>query len=196
MPTTLSEPPSTANRILKILNATPQAPSDPSEHPQGAEIRKLVEHYFSDENLPNDQHLRALCCDHLNVPVSLNEIFSWRSLRHFKPRSLAIESLNRSKILKIVLGPTGKQLIQRRVPWDDGQGSSCQICKTDAGDKGSNLVPINVIRKHLKEGYICEDGKVRRISQARKAVRVPFSFSIHQPANLRYLRSYGVRRSL
>ena len=83
-----------------------------AEHPEGEAIRRQVEFYFSDQNLPNDTHLFELCGGAQNLPVSINEILSWQKMRHFKPRSQVIVALRKSALLEVV----DNKRIRRRVP--------------------------------------------------------------------------------
>jgi len=89
----------------------PISPEVP-EHPEGESIRRQVEFYFSDQNLPNDKHLLELCGGTQNLPVSINEILGWRKMRRFKPKSQVIVALRKSAILEVV----DNKRIRRRIP--------------------------------------------------------------------------------
>ncbi|KAF2396566.1 hypothetical protein EJ06DRAFT_224557 [Trichodelitschia bisporula] len=82
------------------------------EHPQGDEIRRQVEFYFSDENLPTDKHMLKLCGGSKNLPVSLNQICGFKRMRRFKPRSQVVAALRKSEFLEVV----DTKQIRRRVP--------------------------------------------------------------------------------
>lgn len=87
--------------------------SDPTpEHPQGDAIRRQVEYYFSDQNLPNDEHLLELCGGPQNLPVSIGEILGWHKMRRFRPKSQVIVALKKSAFLEVV----DNKRIRRRVP--------------------------------------------------------------------------------
>ncbi|KAJ9632491.1 hypothetical protein H2203_000896 [Taxawa tesnikishii (nom. ined.)] len=82
------------------------------EHPLGDEIRKQVEWYFSDENLPHDAHLLGFCGGKENRPVSINRICGFTKMRRFKPRSSVVASLKKSTFLEVV---DDDKYIKRRV---------------------------------------------------------------------------------
>lgn len=86
--------------------------SNQAEHPEGAEIRRQVEFYFSDENLPGDAHLLGHCGGAENRPVSINRICGFKKMRRFKPRQAVIAFLRKSTFLEVV----DDKYIRRRVP--------------------------------------------------------------------------------
>ncbi|KAI5248592.1 hypothetical protein E4T43_01325 [Aureobasidium subglaciale] len=83
-----------------------------SEHPEGEEIVKQVEYYFSDENLPNDKYLLDKTGGKENKPVTLKTICGFPRMRKYKPYRSVVESLKKSKLLEMV----DDKYIKRRVP--------------------------------------------------------------------------------
>ncbi|CAI6276438.1 unnamed protein product [Periconia digitata] len=88
-------------------------PAAMEDHPQGPAIRKQVEYYFSDENLPTDLHLLQCCGGRKNLPVSISRICGFKKMRGFKPKSGVVNALRKSSFL--VVSNDGK-LITRKVP--------------------------------------------------------------------------------
>ncbi|KAB2581067.1 Argonaute-binding protein 1 [Lasiodiplodia theobromae] len=82
------------------------------EHPQGDEIRRQVEYYFSDENLPFDRHLLEKCQGRLNLPVSIKSICGFPKMRRYKPFRQVVEALKKSAFLDVVEG----NKIKRKLP--------------------------------------------------------------------------------
>ena len=72
-----------------------------------------VEYYFSDENLPSDQHLLQLCEGHKNLPVPIGNICGFKKMRKYKPRTLVVAALRKSTFLEV--SADGKT-IQRKIP--------------------------------------------------------------------------------
>ena len=101
-----------ADSKMPAVQAAAQA-SAPAEHPDGDAIRRQVEYYFSDENLPNDRHLLEFCRGRENVPVSLNRICGFKKMRQYKPRRSVIEALRHSAFLNV--SKDGKTIC-RKVP--------------------------------------------------------------------------------
>ncbi|CAG5162673.1 uncharacterized protein ALTATR162_LOCUS6263 [Alternaria atra] len=83
------------------------------DHPDGAEIRRQVEFYFSDENLPTDRHLLQCCGGRENLPVSISRIRGFQKMRHYKPKTLVTAALRLSAFLEV--SADGKT-IKRKVP--------------------------------------------------------------------------------
>lgn len=79
------------------------------------EIRRQVEFYFSDSNLPIDEYLLSLTGGSKNRPVPLKLIHSFKRMRHFQPYSAVRDAVKASKFLTI----TGDDdEITRNVPLD------------------------------------------------------------------------------
>ena len=96
----------------QVLPRVWQPPPPPSEHPKGEEIRRQVEYYFSDENLPNDKHLLEQCGGSQNLPVSISRICGFRKMRGYKPMSQVVQSLRKSIFLEVV----DNKRIRRKTP--------------------------------------------------------------------------------
>ncbi|KAF1919719.1 Argonaute siRNA chaperone complex subunit Arb1-domain-containing protein [Ampelomyces quisqualis] len=94
----------------EIADTTPAADMD---HPEGAVIRRQVEFYFSDENLPTDLHLLKCCGGRQNEPVSISRICGFKKMRSYKPRGLVVAALRKSAFLDV--SADGKT-IKRKVP--------------------------------------------------------------------------------
>lgn len=82
------------------------------DHPRGDEIRRQVEFYFSDENLPMDRHLLEKCGGRLNLPVSIKSICGFKKMRQYRPYLQVVEALKKSAFLDVVEG----NKIKRKVP--------------------------------------------------------------------------------
>ncbi|KAK7179874.1 argonaute siRNA chaperone complex subunit Arb1 [Paraphaeosphaeria sporulosa] len=93
------------------------APAEPlaaeAEHPNAPQIRRQVEYYFSDENLPTDLHMLQCCGGRENLPVSIGRICGFKKMRGFKPKSIVPAALRKSAFL--VVSDDGKQ-VSRKVP--------------------------------------------------------------------------------
>ncbi|KAJ4355344.1 hypothetical protein N0V95_003019 [Ascochyta clinopodiicola] len=83
------------------------------DHPEGAAIRRQVEFYFSDENLPTDLHLLQQCGGRENIPVSISRICGFKKMRSYKPKALVIGALRKSALLEV---STDGKTIKRKVP--------------------------------------------------------------------------------
>ncbi|KIW22448.1 uncharacterized protein PV07_12333 [Cladophialophora immunda] len=64
-------------------------------------IRKQVEFYFSDSNLPKDKFLFAQTGGVANKPVDLREIHKFKRMRRFQPFEAIVEALRDSKTLEL-----------------------------------------------------------------------------------------------
>ncbi|KAF9739294.1 hypothetical protein PMIN06_001013 [Paraphaeosphaeria minitans] len=84
-----------------------------AEHPDAPEIRRQVEYYFSDENLPTDLYMLQCCGGRENLPVSIGRIRGFKKMRSFKPKSIVLAALRKSAFL--VVSEDGKQ-VSRKVP--------------------------------------------------------------------------------
>lgn len=76
-------------------------------------IRKQVEFYFSDSNLPMDQFLLNKVGGSLNNPVELELIRTFKRMRHFEPLEAIVEALKTSKTVNLVDNDTK---VQRKQP--------------------------------------------------------------------------------
>jgi len=77
------------------------------------EIRKQVEFYFSDSNLPMDKFLLSKVGGAKNLPVELSIIHSFKRMRHFQPFSAIAEALKSSSVLELTDNDTA---VKRKVP--------------------------------------------------------------------------------
>ncbi|RMZ89761.1 hypothetical protein DV736_g2999, partial [Chaetothyriales sp. CBS 134916] len=87
------------------------------------EIRKQVEFYFSDGNLPYDKFLLSAVGGSKNNPVELSTIHSFKRMRHFQPFSAIVDALKESTVLDLTNDDT---CVRRKEPLpaelDDGPG--------------------------------------------------------------------------
>ncbi|QIX01251.1 hypothetical protein AMS68_006768 [Peltaster fructicola] len=77
-------------------------------------IRKQVEFYFSDSNLPTDAYLLKLTGGSENKPVPLKTIHDFKRMRHFQPFSVVRTAVKASKILDL----NENDEITRKTPLD------------------------------------------------------------------------------
>ncbi|KAE8859762.1 hypothetical protein P3342_010501 [Pyrenophora teres f. teres] len=94
-------------------SADPVKNSEVQDPPDGADIRRQVEFYFSDENLRYDLHMLQNCGGRANNPVSINRLCGFGKMRQFKPKSKVPAALRLSAFLEVT--DDGKQ-VKRRVP--------------------------------------------------------------------------------
>ncbi|KAI1802681.1 hypothetical protein F4811DRAFT_388533 [Daldinia bambusicola] len=104
-----------------------------SDNPQ--EIRKQVEFYFSDSNLPGDKFLWGQTDGSNNKPVPLSVICNFSRMRRFKPYSAVVEALKGSKHL-VVEGPEGEETIRRKQAYKQADDRQYQIDERSAYIKG------------------------------------------------------------
>ncbi|KAL2000379.1 hypothetical protein VTN02DRAFT_3189 [Thermoascus thermophilus] len=84
---------------------------EPSSDPVA--IRKQVEFYFSDSNLPMDKFLLSKVGGSENRPVPLSLIHSFKRMRHFQPFSAIVDALRESETLELTDNDTS---VRRKVP--------------------------------------------------------------------------------
>ncbi|KAL1955552.1 hypothetical protein VTO42DRAFT_8431 [Malbranchea cinnamomea] len=77
------------------------------------EIRKQVEFYFSDSNLPVDKFLLSKVGGSENRPVPLTLIHSFKRMRRFQPLSAIVAALKESKTLELTDNDT---CVRRKEP--------------------------------------------------------------------------------
>ncbi|GFF26657.1 la protein homolog [Aspergillus lentulus] len=77
------------------------------------EIRKQVEFYFSDSNLPMDKFLLSKVGGSSNRPVPLELLHSFKRMRRFQPFSAIVEALKSSETLELTDNDT---CVRRKVP--------------------------------------------------------------------------------
>ncbi|EMC96830.1 hypothetical protein BAUCODRAFT_108781 [Baudoinia panamericana UAMH 10762] len=88
---------------------------DQPESDDADEIRRQVEFYFSDSNLPIDAYLLSETGGHRNKPVSLKMIHSFKRMRHFQPFSAVRDAVKTSSFLNL----DDNDEITRKVPLSD-----------------------------------------------------------------------------
>ncbi|KAF2708905.1 hypothetical protein K504DRAFT_468130 [Pleomassaria siparia CBS 279.74] len=113
---TIAETPPTMGTQTSAENTetgtTTTAADGDGDHPDGPVIRRQVEFYFSDENLPNDLHLLQCCGGRENMPVSISRICGFKKMRKFKKKVVSQE-LRKSAFLDV--SDDGKT-VKRKVP--------------------------------------------------------------------------------
>ncbi|KAJ9213358.1 hypothetical protein DTO166G4_4984 [Paecilomyces variotii] len=92
---------------IKFDPTSRETTSDP------VEIRKQVEFYFSDSNLPMDKFLLSKVGGSANRPVELSLLHSFKRMRRFQPFSAVVEALKSSETLELVDNDTK---VVRKVP--------------------------------------------------------------------------------
>lgn len=93
------------DNVKSDLTSQPES-SDPFD------IRKQVEFYFSDSNLPQDKFLFDQVGGSANKPIPIKVIHSFKRMRHFQPYSAVVAALRESEMLEV----TENEEIQRKVP--------------------------------------------------------------------------------
>ncbi|KAJ4985830.1 argonaute siRNA chaperone complex subunit Arb1 [Stagonosporopsis vannaccii] len=111
-----------------LAQAGAQVDAARDDHPEGAAIRRQVEFYFSDENLPTDLHLLQQCGGRENIPVSISRICGLKKMRAYKPKSLVVTALRKSAFLDV--SPDGKT-VRRKVPLQGRTLLDENFCKED-----------------------------------------------------------------
>ncbi|KAK2748083.1 hypothetical protein FQN55_004634 [Onygenales sp. PD_40] len=92
---------------IKSDATTLEETNDPNE------IRKQVEFYFSDSNLPMDKFLLSKVGGSENRPVELSILHSFKRMRRFQPFSAVVEALKYSELLELTNDNT---CVKRKVP--------------------------------------------------------------------------------
>ncbi|MBE7180688.1 MAG: hypothetical protein INR71_05675 [Terriglobus roseus] len=100
------------NKNVKTDYSQLEESSDPDE------IRKQVEFYFSDSNLPMDTYLFNLVGGSENKSVPVKVIHSFKRMRRFQPYSAVAAAIKDSDILDI-FGDAGKEEIRRKQPLEE-----------------------------------------------------------------------------
>ncbi|KAI1384999.1 uncharacterized protein F4822DRAFT_416970 [Hypoxylon trugodes] len=107
-----------AKPMLKVnRNGCPtREKSDPSILPDSDDaklIRRQVQFYFSDSNLPQDKFLWEKTGGSENKPVPISLICSFSRMRRFKPYSAVVNALKDSEVL-VVEGSEGEETVRRK----------------------------------------------------------------------------------
>lgn len=88
-------------------------PSSQKETSDPVEIRKQVEFYFSDSNLPMDKFLLSKVGGSKNHAVPLELLHSFKRMRRFQPFSAIVEALKSSETLELTENDT---CVRRKTP--------------------------------------------------------------------------------
>ncbi|KAK3985965.1 hypothetical protein QBC44DRAFT_333961 [Cladorrhinum sp. PSN332] len=80
------------------------------------EIRKQVEFYFNDTNLPTDKFMWESTGGEENKPMPLKKICSFKRMRRFQPYSAVVAALRDSTFLDIS-GEEGEEVLKRKVAY-------------------------------------------------------------------------------
>jgi lupus La protein len=92
------------------------------ESDDAGEIRRQVDFYFSDSNLPIDAYLLKLTGGKENKPVPLKTIHDFKRMRHFQPYSAVRDAVANSKFLNL----NEADEITRKVALADKYGDDAQ----------------------------------------------------------------------
>lgn len=84
------------------------------ESDDAAEIRRQVEFYFSDSNLPIDRFLLEETGGPENKPFPLRTIHQFKRMRHFQPFSAVVDAVKGSDFLVV----NDKEEVSRQIPLD------------------------------------------------------------------------------
>lgn len=88
---------------------------DQPESNDADDIRRQVEFYFSDSNLPIDAYLLSSTGGHRNRPVELKVIHNFKRMRHFQPYSAVRDAVKASDFLDL----NDDDEITRKIPLDE-----------------------------------------------------------------------------
>ncbi|KAJ8119855.1 hypothetical protein ONZ43_g3286 [Nemania bipapillata] len=88
-------------------------PSSLAESDDPREIRKQVEFYFGDSNLPEDKFLWEKVGGEENKPIPVNLICNFSRMRRFKPYEAVVKALKASNFF-VIDGPEGEETIRRK----------------------------------------------------------------------------------
>ncbi|KAI9639947.1 hypothetical protein NHQ30_011677 [Ciborinia camelliae] len=105
-----------ANEVFGKNNSKYDASVLPPSEDSGL-IRRQVEFYFGDSNLPTDAFLMKETGGGENNPVSIATIHSFKRMQRFQPYSLVVDALKQSKFL-VVEGEEGKETVRRKKAFD------------------------------------------------------------------------------
>ncbi|KAI0195971.1 hypothetical protein F4808DRAFT_325794 [Astrocystis sublimbata] len=97
-------------REVKFVKSDPASLAE-SDDPH--EIRKQVEFYFGDSNLPEDKFLWEKVGGEENKPVPLTMIANFSRMRRFKPYEAVVKALKSSNFL-VIEGAEGEETIRRK----------------------------------------------------------------------------------
>lgn len=95
-------------------------PSTQKETDDPVEIRKQVEFYFSDSNLPTDKFLLSKVGGSTNNAVPLELLHTFKRMRRFQPFSAIVEALKSSETLDLTDNDTN---VRRKTPLPESVSS-------------------------------------------------------------------------
>ncbi|KAI5866560.1 hypothetical protein GGS23DRAFT_551098 [Durotheca rogersii] len=98
-------------------------------------IRKQVEFYFGDSNLPDDKFLWGKVEGTQNKPVPISLICEFSRMRRFKPYAAVVDALKASKLL-VVEGAEGEETIRRKFAYKPAEDKRTQIDERSTYTKG------------------------------------------------------------
>ncbi|KAH7052151.1 RNA-binding La domain protein [Macrophomina phaseolina] len=84
------------------------------------QIRKQIEFYFSDSNLPMDKYLMNQVGGYENKPIPLKVLHSFSRMRRFQPYSAVVDAIKESDFVELTEG----EEVRRKVPLDEKFGNS------------------------------------------------------------------------
>ncbi|OLN95780.1 La protein-like protein [Colletotrichum chlorophyti] len=91
------------------------------------QIRKQVEFYLSDSNLPHDKFLWELTGGFENKAIPLKTITNFKRMRRFQPYSAVVAALKESNTL-VIAGEEGEETIQRKQAYSPGSDKFNSRC--------------------------------------------------------------------
>ncbi|KAL9095216.1 MAG: hypothetical protein Q9165_002472 [Trypethelium subeluteriae] len=101
-------------RYFRRYNQSKFDPSSLPETDDPDEIRKQVEFYFSDSNLPLDKFLFGQVGGPENKPFSIKQLHTFKRMKRFQPYSAVVKALRESDTLDV----TENEEVQRKTPLD------------------------------------------------------------------------------
>lgn len=120
------------------------------ESDDAGEIRRQVEFYFSDSNLPIDAYLLKLSGGKDNKPVPLKTIHDFKRMRHFQPYSAVRDAVAASNFLDL----NDNDEITRKNALSDKFG--------DSADENRKIAStVNMARSIYAKGFGPEDEKTQ-----------------------------------
>ncbi|KAI0378107.1 hypothetical protein F5Y04DRAFT_262932 [Hypomontagnella monticulosa] len=129
-----------------------------------AQIRKQVEFYFSNSNLPNDNFLWEKTEGVKNKGVPLSLICSFARMRRFDPYSAVVDALKSSQNL-IVEGTEGEETVRRKVAYDPTTDSTRATDERSTYIKGFGEETTNT--QFEIEKFLAQYGKVQAVRLRR-----------------------------
>ncbi|KAF6838008.1 RNA-binding la domain protein [Colletotrichum musicola] len=122
------------------------------------EIRKQIEFYLSDSNLPHDKFLWELTGGFENKAIPLKTICAFKRMRRFQPYSAVVAAMKESSVV-VIAGEEGEETIQRKqayTPSNDKYNARCVYVKGFGDEEPSTQFdleafftqfgPINAVR--------------------------------------------------